>query len=105
MRVIPIRLLREFWERSPETRYAQTPLSSWYKTVKAATWSGPDDVKALYRHASVLKGGRVVFNIAGNKLRIVASINYPAKVVYIKFVGTHSEYDVIDVYTVDQSKE
>lgn len=65
-----------------------------------ADWASPADVKADFAKASVLKGGRVVFNIAGNKYRIVVRINCPYRVVYVRFIGTHAAYDEIDAQTV-----
>lgn len=67
--------------------------------VSSVTWNGPADVKDQYRNASFV-GDRVVFNIAGNKYRLVTYINYPHYTVYVRFVGTHSEYDKIDVEKV-----
>jgi mRNA interferase HigB len=68
----------------------------WYRQIRSADWSTPADVKHAVRSASILKDGRVVFNIAGNKYRIVVWINYPYRVVYIRFIGTHHQYDAID---------
>ena len=68
--------------------------------MEGADWSTPAEVKATYGDASILKKGRVVFTIAGNKFRLVVRINYPYRVVYIRFVGTHAEYDAIDVETI-----
>jgi len=104
MHVISVKLLRAYWERSPGTAYAQGQLSAWYKLVELKTWKTPADVKATFGNASIRPGGRVVFNCAGNKLRIVTFIHYASGVVYVKFVGSHSEYDAIDVDTVDQSR-
>ncbi len=104
MHVISLKMLREYWERSSETAYARGPLSAWCKLVKGVRWKSPTELKATFGHASIRPAGRVVFNIAGNKLRIVASVNYAAGVVYVKFVGNHTEYDKIDVDTVDHSK-
>lgn len=73
---------------------------AWVRQVKAADWSGPAEVKRDLRSASILRDGRVVFNIGGNKYRIVAWINYPYRVLYIRFVGTHAQYDLIDAQTV-----
>ncbi len=73
---------------------------AWYRQVKNADWATPSDVKAAVRTASVLKDGRVVFNIAGNKYRIVVWINFPYRVVYIRFIGTHRQYDQIDAQTI-----
>jgi mRNA interferase HigB len=99
MRVISRKRLREFWER-PGCGDARNPLLVWFKEVEMAQWLTPVGIKASYRHATVLKAGRVVFNIAGNKYRIVAKINYAYQVLYIRFVGTHEEYDRIDANTI-----
>ena len=104
MHVISVKLLRDYWERTPENAYARDPLSAWYRIAKGQRWKSPMNVKASFGNASIRPGGRVVFNCAGNKLRIVTSINYAAGVVYVKFVGSHPEYDAIDVDTVDNSK-
>jgi mRNA interferase HigB len=100
MRVIAIRTLREFWEH-PEYAGSQGPLEAWYREAKQAKWSAPMEIKAQYRSASILKGGRVMFNIAGNKYRLVVGINYPTQTVFIKFIGTHRQYDQIDAEIVD----
>ena len=100
MRVIALRTLRHFWETHPHGREAEAALRAWYTEAARAGWATPSEVKAQYRHASVLKNGRVVFNIAGNKFRLVVRINYPYRVVYVRFVGTHAEYDAIDVDTI-----
>jgi mRNA interferase HigB len=76
------------------------PLLVWYSTVEDADWATPTDVKATFGDASILKDSRVVFNIGGNKYRVVVRINYPYRVVYIRFVGTHAEYDDIDAETI-----
>jgi len=78
---------------------SQEPLSAWFRLVSAVRWNGPADVKATYRNASFV-GDRVVFNIAGNKYRLIVFINYPFHTVYVRFVGTHAEYDRIDVETI-----
>lgn len=104
MHVISLKLLREYWERKPENDFAKGPLSAWHKIAKEKKWKNPADIKETFRNASIRPGGRVVFNCAGNKLRIVTSINYVTGVVYIKFVGSHPEYDAINVDTVDNSK-
>jgi mRNA interferase HigB len=96
MRVIAKRTLRLFWERHPRGMEAKTALEVWHSTTVRADWATAADVKSAYADASILKGGRVVFNIAGNKFRLVARINYAYRIVYIRFVGTHQEYDDID---------
>ncbi len=73
---------------------------AWYREVKAADWKKPSEIKQDFRSASILKDGRVVFNIAGNKYRIVVWINYPYRVVYIRFIGTHKMYDAIDAQSI-----
>jgi mRNA interferase HigB len=79
---------------------AREPTLAWYRHVLKADWSSPAEVKRDFANASILKDGRVVFNIAGNKYRIVVWINYPYRVVYVRFIGTHAQYDAIDVQTV-----
>ncbi len=101
MHIISRGMLRDYWERGPDTAFAEKPLSAWFKLVKAARWKSPDELKATLGHASIRPKGRVVFNVAGNKLRIVAGINFAVGVVYIKFVGSHEEYDAVDVDTVE----
>jgi mRNA interferase HigB len=100
MRIIAKRALRQFWETHPRGSEAKTPLQVWYSTTESADWASPADVKANYGDASILKNSRVVFNIAGNKFRLIVRINYPYRVVYIRFVGTHDEYDRIDAETI-----
>lgn len=100
MRIIAKRTLREFWLSHPRYANAQGPLEAWHEEVLKADWSTPQALKDQFRHASVLKSGRVVFNIKGNSYRLVAAINYPYRIVYIRFVGTHEQYDQIDVETV-----
>lgn len=73
---------------------------AWYRQVRAANWATPADVKGDIRSASILKDRRVVFNVAGNKYRVVAWINYPYRVVYVRFIGTHRQYDKIDAQTI-----
>jgi mRNA interferase HigB len=100
MRIIAKSTLREFWETHPRGSEAKTALDAWYGIVKRANWTTSPDVKAAYADASILKSGRVVFNIGGNKFRLVVRINYKLGSVYIRFVGTHREYDQIDAETI-----
>lgn len=100
MRIISKSTLRRFWEEHPRGAEAKSPLSTWYEIVRRTVWNTPADVKQTFGDASVLKAGRIVFNIAGNKFRIVASINYRRRAVYIRFVGTHAEYDDVDAETI-----
>ncbi len=99
MRVIAKRTLRKFWEQS---RYADSeqPLKAWHSETCTAQWKSPQDVKAQFRHASILKDNRVVFNIAGNKYRLVVQVNYPFGIVFIRFIGTHRQYDAIDAESI-----
>ena len=100
MRVIALRTLKEFVERTPAYRDAREPTMAWYQQVLSADWSSPSEIKRDVASASILKDGRVVFNIAGNKYRIVVWINYPYRVGYIRFIGTHRQYDQIDAQTI-----
>lgn len=97
MRIISRRMLREFWERHPDSCM---PLQAWFHDVEQAVWNGPADIKAVYRNASFLANNRVVFNIKGNKYRLVVIVIYKHGVVYIRFVGTHGEYEKIDAATI-----
>ncbi len=100
MRIIAKRTLRLFWERERRFADAKRALEDWHAQVSRADWATPADVKAQYAEASILKGSRVVFNICGHKYRLIVQINYPYRVVYLRFVGTHAEYDQIDAETI-----
>jgi mRNA interferase HigB len=100
MRVIAVSTLRDFWQRYPD---AEQPLGAWYEEATSATWTQPANIKAQYRSASVLKNRRVVFNIKGNDYRLIVAVAYKLQVVYVKFVGTHGEYDAVDAETVDMA--
>jgi mRNA interferase HigB len=97
MRIIAKKTLKDFWAAEPA---AQAALEAWHAEAKNAQWSAPADVKASYGTASILKDGRVVFNICGNKYRLVVWINYEFFTIYVRFVGTHDEYDAIDAQTI-----
>jgi mRNA interferase HigB len=97
MRIISKKMLKDYWEKTPATKAA---LEAWHAEAKDAEWSSPGDVKASYGTASILQDGRVVFNICGNKYRLVVWINYHYFTVYVRFVGTHKEYDEIDAQTI-----
>jgi len=97
MRVIAKRALRDFWERHPD---AEEPLLAWFREAEDADWGSPSAVKAKYGSASFTGNNRVVFNIKGNSYRLVVKINYPYRVVYVRFVGTHVEYDAINAEEV-----
>ncbi|MXY67900.1 MAG: type II toxin-antitoxin system HigB family toxin [Acidobacteriia bacterium] len=100
MRVIALSTLKAFLDATPAHAAAREPVMAWYRQVKAADWASPADVKLDARSVSILKGGRAVFNIAGNKYRIVVWINYPYRVVYIRFIRTHRMYDAIDAQSI-----
>ena len=100
MRVIALRTIKAFLGSKPEHADAREPVLAWYRQALKADWSSPADVKRQIGNSSILKDGRVVFNIAGNKYRLVAWINYPYRVLYIRFVGTHQQYDKIDAQSI-----
>lgn len=100
MRVIALSTLREFWTGKATYADAREPTLAWYRHVRKADWRSPAEVKREFGSASILRDGRVVFNIAGNKYRIVVWINYPYRVAYIRFIGTHAQYDKIDAQNI-----
>ncbi|MFT8245180.1 type II toxin-antitoxin system HigB family toxin [Roseomonas sp. BN140053] len=97
MQIIAKRTLREFWETHPQ---AEGPLRAWYALVDKATWTGPADVKAMFRSADFVADNRVIFDIGGNKYRLVVMVAYRFQRVLVKFIGTHAEYDRINPETV-----
>ena len=100
MRVIALSTINGFLKRGESVADANEPVMAWFRQVRRADWTKPADLKREIRSASILKDGRAVFNIAGNKYRIVVWINYPYRVVYIRFIGTHRQYDAIDAQTI-----
>lgn len=100
VRIIALSTLKAFWENNKDCRDAREPILAWYRHVLHADWSTPADVKRDFRNASILWDGRVVFNIAANKYRLVVWINYAYHVVYVRFIGTHAQYDAIDAQTI-----
>jgi mRNA interferase HigB len=90
MRVISVKALKLFWDEHPD---AETSLRAWYTEAKKAVWKRPQDIKAAYRTASILRNNRVVFNIKGNTYRLVVAVRYEFQIVYIRFVGTHEAYN------------
>jgi len=95
MRVIAFRKLREFWE-NPEFSETETSLRVWYHEVKNADWTDSNEIKAHYQSASIIGGGRIVFNIKGNAYRLVAAFDYQRQIAFIRFIGTHKEYEKIN---------
>ncbi len=97
MRIISRKALREFWDQHSD---AEEPLRAWFTRTKKAVWETPVDVKTDYANASIIANNRVIFNIKGNHYRLVVAIDYKYSIVYIRFVGTHTEYDQIDATTI-----
>jgi len=95
MKIISRSMLREHWER-PDRADSEQPLRAWLKEAESAEWKTPQDVKDKFKSASIIGDNRVVFNIAGNKYRLVVHIRYSTLTALTKFVGTHKEYDAID---------
>lgn len=93
MRVISRKTLRDFWEKHAA---AEAALKAWFHETKRAEWQSFADIKARHRSADSLPGNRIVFNIKGNTYRLIARIHYNTRIVFIRFVGTHADYDKID---------
>jgi mRNA interferase HigB len=98
MRIIAISHLKSFWERYPDS---EQPFLAWIDEARKADWKTPADIKAHFATASILKSRRVVFNIKGNDFRLVVAVAYRFGAIYIKFVGTHKQYDGIDTDTIE----
>jgi mRNA interferase HigB len=92
MQIIAKRTIRLFWERHPQ---AESPFRLWFAQVSRASWAGPADIRAMFGSADFIADNRVIFNIGGNKYRLVAHVSYAYSRVLIKFVGTDAEYDAI----------
>lgn len=98
MKIIAVSTLKAFWEAHPDARQ---PLLAWIDEARQAAWISPADIKARYRSASILKSRRVVFNIKGNDYRLIVAVAYRYGAVYIKFIGTHAQYDAVDADSVE----
>jgi mRNA interferase HigB len=94
VRVIALRTLKQFWKKHPE---AEHPLRQWYDDACRADWKTPQDIRASYSTASIVSRDRVIFSIKGNSYRLVVRVNYHYRVMYIRFIGTHAEYDHVNV--------
>lgn len=94
MRVIAKRTLREFWRQYTD---AKGPLEAWFREVQRANWASPQEIKDRYASASFVGNDRVIFNIGGNKYRLIVRVNYQYGIVYIRFIGTHADYNRIGV--------
>ncbi|MCI0694940.1 type II toxin-antitoxin system HigB family toxin [candidate division KSB1 bacterium] len=97
MRIVSRKTIRKFWEKHPD---AEQALEAWYHDAKRAVWKTPADIKSIYRNASFVGNNRVVFNIKGNQYRLVVAIQYQHGIIYIRFIGTHAEYNRINVNTI-----
>jgi len=97
MRVIARSTLRDFWEKHSDTEDA---LRAWYQDANQARWKTPEDIKSVYASASIITGNRVVFNIKGNQYRLIVAVNYQYGVVYIRFIGSHQDYNKVNAETV-----
>lgn len=97
MRIIARSTLREFWINHPD---AEEALQAWYDDAERVQWKTPSDIKTTYQSASFVSNNRVVFNIRGNHYRLIVHIHYNTQIVYIRFVGTHAEYDRVDALTI-----
>lgn len=95
MRVVGWRLLEAHWRR-PGRQDSERPLRAWAQIVEAAAWTMPQAVKSAFGTASILRRGRLVFNIGGNKYRLICAVNYRVGIVEVRFIGTHAEYDRVD---------
>ena len=97
MRIIARSTLREYWQKHPDT---EQPLKAWFDDTSRANWKTPSDIKDNYANASIIANNRVVFNIKGNNHRLIVHIRYDISIVFIRFIGTHQEYNKIDATTV-----
>lgn len=97
MRIIAVSTLRQFWETNGD---AEEPLKAWFQEARAADWATPHHIKAMYRNASIVGDNRIVFNIAGNKYRLIVRFNYAYRIGYVRFIGSHAEYDQINAEEV-----
>lgn len=97
MRVIAKKILREFWIKHEDS---EQQLKSWFREAEKADWENPNQIQAEYPTASILKENRVVFNIKGNKYRLIAKVNYDYQMIWIRFIGTHAVYDKINANTI-----
>lgn len=97
MRILSRKTFRDFWKRHPDS---EQPLKAWHQEVKEAEWAAPVQLKERYPSASILEDNRVVFNIGGNKYRLIAWVRYRQNMVFVKWLGTHAEYERVDAQKV-----
>ncbi|AUS06838.1 type II toxin-antitoxin system HigB family toxin [Pseudotamlana carrageenivorans] len=93
MRVIAKRTLRDFWIKHPDS---EQQLTSWYRETEKAAWNSINELKTEYPNASILKDNRIVFNIKGNNYRLIVKFNFEFQICWIRFIGTHAQYDKIN---------
>ncbi len=96
MRIIARSRLRDYWAKHSDVESA---LEAWYQDVNHAAWKTPNDVTRIYPNASIVAGNPIVFNIKGNQYRLIVAVSYTTGIVYIRFVGSHQEYDKVDAAT------
>jgi len=101
MRIIAVNTIREYWEKYPNTEQS---LRAWVQEIEQSNWESPQALKLKYRNASILTGKRVIFNINGNKFRLIVDIEYRLKIIFVVWFGSHAEYDLIDSKTVKYGK-
>jgi len=99
MRIISVSTLKAFYEQ-PRYAASEQTIKTWISVTRNAQWANPMDVKADYGQADILQDGRVIFDLGGNKFRLVAYVHYAYRTVYVRFIGTHAQYDAIDPQTV-----
>ncbi|KAA9131540.1 type II toxin-antitoxin system HigB family toxin [Marinihelvus fidelis] len=99
MRIISRKTLVSFWSQ-PQHQDAELPLRAWWVLARKADWASPHDIKGQFASASVIAGNRMVFDIGGNKYRLIVKFNYAYRTGYIRFVGTHEAYDQVDAETI-----
>lgn len=97
MRVIAKKILRDFWEKHEDCKQQ---LKAWFREAEKAEWENPNQIKEEYPSASILIDNRVVFNIKGNSYRLIIKINYEYQMIWIRFIGTHPQYDKINANTI-----
>jgi len=97
MRIIAKSTIKQYWQKHPDVESA---LKAWFYDASRANWKNPNDIKDIYRNASILANNRVVFNIKGNNYRLIVHLRYDLGIVFIRFIGTHAEYDKIDHNTI-----
>jgi mRNA interferase HigB len=95
VRVISVKTLRDFWTK-PVYRDSEQSLRAWYAEAKKGNWSSPHEIQRVYGTASLIGNERIVFNVCGNKYRLVVAVRYELKIFYVRFIGTHRQYDQID---------